>query len=200
MDPNCHHLFQFQVSLCHWFSSSFYSSLIHSFIHSFIHSRISKAPLQVTYSEAPPAQPPRTKICFAVVGLGGLLSNLQNACSLLLGFLSRRRTSKESSFQVVRPTMKNSRRCLVAIEARGTKSWPVTEERRDRRPDTIDRPNRTAELAKICRGATKKAPSDQKEHRLVKDPSNASEHSLTNSCSQLGRSFPLHTIKHFPLF
>ena len=45
-------------------------------VHSFIHSRINKVPLQETYSEVPPAQPRRYK---------SVLSNLQNALSLLLG-------------------------------------------------------------------------------------------------------------------
>src|SRR6218665_2897515 len=81
--------------------------------HSFIHSRIYKAPLQEIYSEAPPAQPRQYR---------SVLSNLQNALSLFLG---RIRISKGSSFQVGGPTMENARRCLVAVLARGTNSWPV---------------------------------------------------------------------------
>jgi len=34
--------------------------------------------------------------------------------------------------------MENVRRCLVAVLARGTNSWPVTEERRARRRVTIN--------------------------------------------------------------
>ena len=34
--------------------------------------------------------------------------------------------------------MENARRCMVAVEARGTKSRPKTEERKARRPDTLD--------------------------------------------------------------
>jgi len=34
--------------------------------------------------------------------------------------------------------MENVRRCLIAIVALGTKSWPETEERMTRRPDTLD--------------------------------------------------------------
>src|SRR6218665_235554 len=60
-----------------------------------------------------------------------VLSNLQNALSLFLG---RRRISKRSRFQVERPTMENARGCLVGVLARCTNSWPVTEERRARRP------------------------------------------------------------------
>ena len=92
------------------------------YIHSFIHSRIYKAPLQEIYS----AQPRRYR---------SVLSNLQNALSLFLG---RRRISKGSPFQVERPTMENVRRCLVAVLARGTNSWPVAEERRARRPGRPD--------------------------------------------------------------
>src|SRR6218665_984953 len=101
---------------------------IHSFSHSFIHSRIYKAPLQEIYSESPPAQPRRYR---------SVLSNLQNALSLLLG---RILISKGSPFQVEGPTMENARRCLVAVLARGTNSWPVAEERRARRPG---RPSRS---------------------------------------------------------
>ena len=36
------------------------------------------------------------------------------------------------------PTMENARRCLVAVLARGTNSWPVAEERRARRPGRPD--------------------------------------------------------------
>src|SRR6218665_3741953 len=93
-------------------------------MYSFIHSRISKVPLQEIYSEAPPAQPRRYR---------SVLSNLQNALSLLLG---RIRISKGCPFQVEGPTMENARRCLVAVLARGTNSWPVAEERRARRPGT----------------------------------------------------------------
>ncbi len=50
--------------------------------------------------------------------------------------------------------MENARRCLVAVVAQGTNSWPVTEERGFRRPC---RP----ELAEVSRGTTKKAPPDQ---------------------------------------
>src|SRR6218665_892470 len=96
------------------------------FIHSFIHSRIYKAPLQEIYSEAPQAQPRRYR---------SVLSNLQNALSLFLG---RIRISKGSPFQVEGPTMENARRCLVAVLARGTNSWPVAEERRARRPGRPD--------------------------------------------------------------
>src|SRR6218665_3060819 len=92
-------------------------SCITHHIHSFIHSRIYKAPLQKIYSEVPPAQPRRYR---------SVLSNLQNAFSLFLG---RRRISKGSPFQVEGPTMENARRCLVAVLARGTNSWPVAEER-----------------------------------------------------------------------
>src|SRR6218665_1142803 len=67
--------------------------------------------------------------------VGNGLSNLQNALSLFLG---RRRISKGSPFQVEGPTMENARRCLVAALARGTNSWPVTEERRARRPGRPD--------------------------------------------------------------
>src|SRR6218665_1534888 len=42
--------------------------------------------------------------------------------------------SKGSPFQVEGPTVENARRCLVAAVARGTNSWPVTEERRACRP------------------------------------------------------------------
>src|SRR6218665_273323 len=96
-------------------------------IHSFIHSRIYKAPLQEIYSEAPPAQPRPYRT---------VLNHLQNALSLFLG---RIRISKGSPFQVAGPTMENARRCLVAVLARGTNSWPVAEQRRARRsgrPDT----------------------------------------------------------------
>jgi len=34
--------------------------------------------------------------------------------------------------------MENARRCLITGAARGTKSWPETEEWRARRPDTLD--------------------------------------------------------------
>src|SRR6218665_2058928 len=101
-------------------------SLRYRFIHSFIHSRIYKAPLQEIYSEAPPAQPRRYR---------SALSNLQNALSL---FFCRIRISKGSPFQVEGPTMENARRCLVAVLARGTNSWPVAEERRARRPGRPD--------------------------------------------------------------
>src|SRR6218665_3342790 len=90
------------------------------FIHSFIHSRIHKAPLQEIYSEAPPAHPRRYR---------SVLSNLQNALSL---FLDRIRISKVSPFQVEGLTMENARRCVVAVLARGTNSWPVAEGRRAR--------------------------------------------------------------------
>src|SRR6218665_474370 len=93
------------------------------FIHSFIRSRIYKPPLQEIYSEAPPAQPRRYR---------SVLSNLQNPLSLFLGRI-------RIPFQVKGPTMENTRRWLVAVLARGTNSWPVTEERRARgpgRPDT----------------------------------------------------------------
>jgi len=70
--------------------------------------------LQEIYSEAPPAQPGRYR---------SVLSNLQNALSLFLG---RRRISKGSPFQVKGPTMENAQRCLVAVLAWGTNSWPVT--------------------------------------------------------------------------
>ena len=93
---------------------------------SFIHSRIYKAPLQEVYSEAPPAQL-RQYI--------SVLSNLQKALSLLLG---RGRTSEGSPFQLEGPTMENARHCLVAVLAQGTTSWPVTEERRARRPGRPD--------------------------------------------------------------
>src|SRR6218665_2659534 len=95
-------------------------------IHSFIRSRIYMAPLQEIYSEAPPAQPLRYR---------SVLSNLQSAVSLFLG---RIRISKGSPFQVEGSTMENARRCLVAVLARGTKSWPVAEERRARRPGRPD--------------------------------------------------------------
>src|SRR6218665_1889155 len=52
----------------------------------------------------------------------------------VLSNLGRRRTSKESPFQVEGQTMENARRYLVAVVVRGTKSWPETEERR---PDTL---------------------------------------------------------------
>src|SRR6218665_117005 len=94
-------------------------------IHSFIHLRIYKAPLQ-EISEAPPAQPRRYR---------SVLSNLQNALSLFLGRIG---ISKGSPFQVEGPTMENARRCLVAVLARGTNSWPVAEERRARRPGRPD--------------------------------------------------------------
>src|SRR6218665_2414347 len=90
-------------------------------------SRIYKAPLEEIYSEAPPAQPWRYR---------SVLSNLQNTLSLFLG---RIWISKGSPFHVEGPTIENARRCLVAFLARGTNSWPVTEERRARppgRPDT----------------------------------------------------------------
>src|SRR6218665_2044577 len=86
-----------------------------------------KASLQEIYSEAPPAQPRR---------YNAVLSNLQIALSLFLG--GRRRISKGSSFQVEGPTMDNAKRCLVAVVARGTNSWPVTEEQRARRPGRPD--------------------------------------------------------------
>jgi len=60
--------------------------------------------VQEIYSEALPAQPRRYK---------SVLSNLQNALSL---FISRRRISKGSLFQVEGPTMQNARRCLGAVE------------------------------------------------------------------------------------
>src|SRR6218665_1245162 len=69
-----------------------------------------------------PAQPRRYR---------SVLSNLQNALSL---FLSRRRISKKSPFQVEGPTMEKARRCLIAVLARGANSWPVAEERIARRP------------------------------------------------------------------
>src|SRR6218665_3523491 len=78
------------------------------------HSRIYKAPLQEVYSEAPPAQLLRYK---------SVLSNLQDQLSV---FLDRRWISKMSPFRVEGPTMENARRCLVAVLARGTNSWPVT--------------------------------------------------------------------------
>jgi len=64
-----------------------------------------------------------------------VLSNLKNALSLFLG---RRRISKGSPFQVEGPTIENARRCLVAVEAWCTDNWPVTEERRVRRPGRPD--------------------------------------------------------------
>src|SRR6218665_373505 len=57
-------------------------------VNSFNRTRICKAPLQETYSEAPPAQLLQNKL---------VLSNLQIAFSLLLG---KRRTSKGSPLQV----------------------------------------------------------------------------------------------------
>jgi len=51
--------------------------------------------------------------------------------------------------------MENARHCLVAVVARGTKSWPETEERKARRPDT------ELESSQVCRGATNGAPPDQ---------------------------------------
>ena len=48
------------------------------------------------------------------------------------------RISKGSLFQVEGPTMENARRCLFVVVARGTNSWPVTEERRVRRPGGPD--------------------------------------------------------------
>ena len=68
-----------------------------------IHSRIYKVPLQETYSEALPAQPQQCKL---------VLSNLQNVFPL---FLSNRRISNESPFQVEGPTMENARCCLVEV-------------------------------------------------------------------------------------
>src|SRR6218665_1087508 len=53
--------------------------------------------------------------------------------------ISRQETNFQGSpFQVEGPTMENARRCLVAVLARGTNSWPVTEERRARRPGRPD--------------------------------------------------------------
>src|SRR6218665_2500334 len=95
----------------------------------FIHSRIYKAPLQEIYSEAPQAQPRRYR---------SVLSNLQNELSLFLG---RIWISKGSPFQVEGPTMVNARRCLVAVLARGTNSWPVAEERRALRPGRPFKPH-----------------------------------------------------------
>jgi len=102
------------------------SILYTSGIFSFIHSRICKVPLKEIYSEAPPAQPRCNR---------SVLSNLQNALSLILG---RRRLSKGSPFQVEGPTMENAWCCLVAVLARGTNSWPVTEEWRGRHPGRPD--------------------------------------------------------------
>ena len=104
-------------------------------LYKFIHSRIYKAPLQEIYSEAPPAQPRRYR---------SVLSNLQNALSLFLG---RIRISKGSPFQEEGPTMENARRCVVAVLARGTNSWPVAEERRARRPG---RPDTSLQSSQRC--------------------------------------------------
>src|SRR6218665_3447689 len=94
--------------------------IIH-FIHSFIQEFI-RCPFKKSTQRRPhPAQPRRYR---------SVLSNLQNALSL---FLSRRRISKGSTFQVEGPTMENARLCLVAVLARDTNSWPVTDGRRARR-------------------------------------------------------------------
>src|SRR6218665_1550560 len=77
---------------------------------------------QEIYSEALPAQPRRYR---------SVLSNLQNELSLLLG---RRRIFQGGPFQVKEPIIENAGGCLVAVVARGTNIWPVTVERRTRRP------------------------------------------------------------------
>src|SRR6218665_2633544 len=96
------------------------------FIHSFIQEFI-RRPFKKSTQRRP--QPSHGDTDHAV------LSNLQNALSLFLG---RIRISKGSPFQMEGPTMENARRCLVAVLARGTNSWPVTEERRARRPGRPD--------------------------------------------------------------
>src|SRR6218665_3645555 len=54
---------------------------------------------------------------------------------------------KGSPFQVEGPTMENARRCLVAVLARGTNSWPVADERRAPRRG---RPDTGLQSSQIC--------------------------------------------------
>jgi len=102
------------------------TNMVYDMPSKWIYSIVYKAHLHEIYSEASPAQARRYK---------SVLSNLQNALSLLL---RRRRIFKGSPFQMEGPTLENTRRCLVASVARGTNSWPVTEERRAHRPGRPD--------------------------------------------------------------
>src|SRR6218665_1979565 len=97
---------------------------IYIYIYIFIHSRIYKAPIQEIYSEAPPAQP--------------LQISLKQPAKRTFIIFRQDTDFQGSPFQVEGPTMENARRCLVAVLARGTNSWPVAEEQRARHPG---RPN-----------------------------------------------------------